>query len=94
MGLIARLVIEQDAFDKQITRLNVAEIIDRCLQEKIKVSEVPELLSHLTKDTDEMLVTRMKNIVPEFTSMNSRFEALDQKLATNLFHFNFHRDSD
>lgn len=55
--------------------------------------KITELLLHLTKDTDELLVTRMKNIIPEFTSMNSRFEVLDHKMPTNLFHLNFHRDS-
>ena len=55
--------------------------------------KIAELLSHLTKDSDEMLVTRMKNIVPEFTSMNSRFELPDHQIPTNLFHLNFNRDS-
>lgn len=31
-------------------------------------------------DFEEMLVARMKDIVPEFTSMNSRFEVLDHQL--------------
>ena len=55
--------------------------------------KISELLSHLKKDTDEMLVTRMKNIVPEFTSMNSRFEVLNHKMSANLFHLNFYWNS-
>ena len=46
----------------------------------IESRKISELLSHLTKDTEEMLVARMKDIVPEYTSMNSRFEVLDQKM--------------
>ena len=55
--------------------------------------KVTELLSHLIKDTDEMLVTRMKNIVPEYTSMNSKFEKLDHKMPHNSFNLNFNRPS-
>ena len=66
---------------------------------------IAELLSHLTKDTDQMLVSRMKNIVPEFTSMNSRFEVpltlsasesasdSEHKMGHTGFHLNFHRGS-
>ena len=39
----------------------------------IESRKISDLLSHLTQDTEEMLVSRMKDIVPEFTSMNSRF---------------------
>ena len=39
--------------------------------------QITELLAHLTTETDEMLVARMKQIVPEFMSRNSRFEKLD-----------------
>ena len=46
--------------------------------------KVAELLKHLTLENDEMLVARMKDIVPEFTSMNSRFEKLDYKMIAKL----------
>lgn len=45
--------------------------------------KIVDLLTHLTKDNDELLVARMKDIVPEFTSKNSRFEVVDQKIAQN-----------
>ena len=53
--------------------------------------KVSELLSHLTIESDEMLVTRMKDIVPEFTSKNSRFEKLDYKAIAKLSIMNFNR---
>ncbi len=39
---------------------------------------INELLTHLTLETEEELVMRMKEIVPEFISQNSRFEKLDR----------------
>ena len=40
---------------------------------------IDELLEQLTSISDLELVTRMKEIVPEFISNNSRFEVLDIK---------------
>lgn len=45
--------------------------------------KVVELLAHMSKDSDVMLVTRMKDIVPEFISENSRFEIIDNKKREN-----------
>lgn len=50
-----------------------------------KHQKIVQLLAHLTKENDALLVSRMKDIVPEFTSKNSRFEVIDQKLAHNIF---------
>lgn len=50
---------------------------------KEQQDKITAMLAHLTKESDEMLVARMKDIVPEFTSMNSRFEVVDQKMAQN-----------
>lgn len=50
---------------------------------KEQQDKITAMLAHLTKESDEMLVARMKDIVPEFTSMNSRFEMVDQKMAQN-----------
>ncbi|NWJ53246.1 MAG: hypothetical protein HXX14_20565, partial [Bacteroidetes bacterium] len=48
-----------------------------------KHQKIVQLLTHLTKENDALLVARMKDIVPEFTSKNSRFEVIDEKLAQN-----------
>ena len=40
--------------------------------------KVKELLNNLTKESDELLVARMKDLVPEFISNNSVFESLDK----------------
>jgi len=53
--------------------------------------KVAELLNHLTLESDEMLVARMKDIVPEFTSKNSRFEKLDYKMIAKLSVMNFNK---
>lgn len=39
--------------------------------------KVTDLLSNLTKESDDLLVARMKDLVPEFISNNSVFESLD-----------------
>jgi len=40
--------------------------------------KVMDLLNSLTKEPDDLLVARMKDIVPEFISNNSTFESLDK----------------
>jgi len=40
--------------------------------------KVIDLLGNLTKESDELLVARMKDLVPEFISNNSSFESLDK----------------
>jgi FlaA1/EpsC-like NDP-sugar epimerase len=39
--------------------------------------KIDELLNSLTRENDEMLVVRLKELVPEFISKNSKFESLD-----------------
>jgi hypothetical protein len=39
--------------------------------------EIDDLLESYTQQNDELVVRKMKLIVPEFVSQNSRFEALD-----------------
>jgi len=46
-------------------------------------NKISELLSGLSKDSDEMIVARMKDLVPEYFSQNSKFEELDLK--ANIF---------
>lgn len=50
--------------------------------------KVTELLNNLTKENDELLVARLKDLVPEFISNNSVFEILDkvdnQNIANNV----------
>ena len=40
--------------------------------------KITEMLENLNNDTDEMIVLRMKDLVTEFISQNSKFEKLDQ----------------
>jgi hypothetical protein len=40
-------------------------------------SRILDLIDHIEKESDSQLVTRMKEIVPEFISQNSQFEKLD-----------------
>jgi FlaA1/EpsC-like NDP-sugar epimerase len=47
--------------------------------------KITEMLAKLSKDTDDMIVARMKDLVPEFFSQNSKFEELDLK--ENIFDF-------
>lgn len=44
-------------------------------------SKITEMLESLTLETDEMIVSRMKDMVTEFISQNSKYEKLDQKIA-------------
>lgn len=50
--------------------------------------KITDLLINLTKENDELLVARLKDLVPEFISNNSAFEVLDrvdkQAIANNL----------
>lgn len=43
------------------------------------LQQINDLVEHLDTETDDQLVARMKAIVPEFKSQNSRFEKLDAK---------------
>jgi FlaA1/EpsC-like NDP-sugar epimerase len=47
--------------------------------------KISEMLYKLNNESDEMIVARMKDLVPEFFSQNSRFEKLDFKI--NIFDF-------
>jgi len=40
--------------------------------------KVTDLLNNITKENDELLVSRLKDLVPEFISNNSAYEALDK----------------
>ena len=55
----------------------------------VQQQKIGELLYNLTRESDELLVARMKNIVPEFTSNNSRFEKLDHKGGEKVTVLNF-----
>jgi FlaA1/EpsC-like NDP-sugar epimerase len=46
--------------------------------------QINDLLDHLTLESVEQLVARMKKIVPEYKSQNSRFEILDQPVKENV----------
>ena len=48
-------------------------------------NKVSEMLYKLSSESDEMIVARMKDIVPEFFSHNSKFEKLDFKI--NIYDF-------
>jgi FlaA1/EpsC-like NDP-sugar epimerase len=39
--------------------------------------KINDLLNSLTLESDELLVSRLKDLVPEFISKNSKFESLD-----------------
>jgi FlaA1/EpsC-like NDP-sugar epimerase len=40
--------------------------------------KITDLLNNLTKENDDLLVSRLKDLVPEFISSNSKFESLDR----------------
>jgi len=40
--------------------------------------KITDLLNNLTKESDDLLVSRLKDLVPEFISNNSKFESLDR----------------
>ena len=44
-------------------------------------AKITEMLNNLGNETDEMIVTRMKDLVVEFISQNSKYEKLDLKVA-------------
>lgn len=46
--------------------------------------KITDLLNSLTKESDELLVARLKDLVPEFISNNSTFEILDQDNNQNI----------
>jgi FlaA1/EpsC-like NDP-sugar epimerase len=48
-------------------------------------AKISEMLVKLSTESDEMIVARMKDLVPEFFSQNSKFEKLDFKI--NIFDF-------
>ena len=43
-------------------------------------AKITEMLENLYFETDEMIVSRMKDLVTEFISQNSKYEKLDQKV--------------
>jgi FlaA1/EpsC-like NDP-sugar epimerase len=43
-------------------------------------AKITEMLERLTVETDEMIVARMKDLVEEYISQNSKYENLDQKI--------------
>ncbi len=43
-------------------------------------SKIAEMLENLSNETDEMIVSRMKDMVEEFISQNSKYEKLDNKV--------------
>ena len=43
-------------------------------------AKITEMLENLTIESDEMIVARMKDLVEEFVSQNSKYEKLDQKV--------------
>jgi FlaA1/EpsC-like NDP-sugar epimerase len=44
------------------------------------LEQINDLVAHIDSESEEQLVARMKTIVPEFKSQNSRFERLDTKV--------------
>jgi len=48
-------------------------------------NKISEMLSKINIESDDMIVARMKDLVPEFFSQNSKFEKLDFKI--NIFDF-------
>jgi FlaA1/EpsC-like NDP-sugar epimerase len=43
-------------------------------------ARITDMLENLVVDTDDMIVSRMKDMVEEFISQNSKYEKLDQKV--------------
>jgi FlaA1/EpsC-like NDP-sugar epimerase len=46
-------------------------------------SKIVALLNNLSKENDELLVSRLKDLVPEYISNNSEFEMLDKQNSTS-----------
>ena len=40
--------------------------------------KIPDLLNNITIENDDLFVSRLKDLVPEFISNNSKFESLDK----------------
>jgi len=49
-------------------------------------SKIVALLNNLSKENDELLVTRLKELVPEYISNNSEFELLDKHNTSSTIH--------
>jgi FlaA1/EpsC-like NDP-sugar epimerase len=49
-------------------------------------SKIVALLNSLSKENDESLVARLKELVPEYISNNSEYELLDKHDPQNVFH--------
>ena len=43
-------------------------------------TKITEMLENISNESDDMIVSRMKDLVEEFISQNSKFEKLDQKV--------------
>jgi FlaA1/EpsC-like NDP-sugar epimerase len=71
------LVDQEESFHTTHKKIMIARIRPYPYQKTLKM--IDELLSSLTELTDLELVTKMKMIVPEFLSNNSKYEALDIK---------------
>jgi FlaA1/EpsC-like NDP-sugar epimerase len=82
------LAKSEDTLPTHHSKIKIGKV--RYFEFESQNKKVVELLAHLAKDTDDMLVTRMKDIVPEFISMNSRFEKLDHKAAEKVPILNFY----
>jgi len=48
-------------------------------------SKITEMLDNLSTENDEIIVARMKDLVEEFISQNSKYEKLDQKVEELLY---------
>ena len=49
-------------------------------------SKIVAILNNLSKESDELLVTRLKELVPEYISNNSEFELLDKRNINSTIH--------
>jgi len=63
-------------------KINIAKVITYPYQEVI--NNIRELLDATEHDDDLMIVDKMKYIVPEFISKNSKYEKLDGKIGLTL----------
>lgn len=71
--------------EQNLPTANKKIMIGKSIQHDYKKSEtsIKELLENLNLEDDWQIVTRMKEIVPEFVSKNSQFEVLDVIKAAN-----------
>src|SRR5690606_28094430 len=58
-------------------KISIAQV--RCGKYKVVNEEILNLLAKLGEKNENILVRRMKELVPEFLSNNSIFQALDNK---------------